>query len=244
TQCVSKVELSISCSNLLNEDAGSKSDPLCVLLQSIGNDKWTKKLLLAYHFEKVRKLKRGVYDIDNKSVDLNDDDFLGGFECTLGQIVSSKKLTRPLQLKKGKPAGKGTITITAEEIKDNRAIVLEVEAKGLDKKQYFVLLIITNGEITDAIVKASRLPMSIIIIGVGKANFKAMELLDGDDGILKSLSGEPVARDIVQFVPLRQFANAPKEALAQSVLAEVPSQLVSYFKMLKLDPVNVPALKA
>lgn len=27
------------------------------------------------------------------------------------QIVSSKKVTRPLQLKKGKPAGKGTITV-------------------------------------------------------------------------------------------------------------------------------------
>ena len=34
-----------------------------------------------------------------------------------------------------------------------------------------------------------------------------MEMLDGDDGVLKSLSGEPVARDIVQFVPFRQFTN-------------------------------------
>jgi hypothetical protein len=34
----------------------------------------------------VQKLKLGVYDIDNKSVDLKDDDFLGGFECTLGQV--------------------------------------------------------------------------------------------------------------------------------------------------------------
>ncbi|KAL2091337.1 hypothetical protein ACEWY4_013600 [Coilia grayii] len=528
TQCVSKVELSISCNNLIDKDIGSKSDPLCVLLQSVGDDKWTevdrtervkncqdpefsKKLRLDYHFEKVQKLKLGIYDIDNKSVDLGDDDYLGGFECTLGQIVSSRKITRPLELKKGKPAGKGTITITAEEIKDNRAIVLEMEAKGLDKKdlfgksdpfleffkkeddgkwqlvhrtevvknnlnpswrkftvslhtfcngdvnkpikvhcsdydsdgshdligvfetnvtalqkadhgspvefdcihpekqkkkksyknsgvvcvkmcklqreysfldyimggcqinftvgidftgsngdprspeslhymspdglnqylsaiwsvglvvqdydsdklfpafgfgaqvppdfkvshefalnfnpsspycqgvqgvveayrmalpqvrlygptnfspiinhvagfaaaaaqepkasQYFVLLIITDGEITDldqtrqAIVNSSKLPMSIIIIGVGEADFKAMEFLDGDDGVLKSLTGEPVARDIVQFVPFRQFASAPKEALAQSVLAEVPSQLVSYFKMRKLDPVNPP----
>lgn len=44
----------------------------------------------------------------------------------------------------------------------------------------------------------------------------------------------------LSFRPLQ----APKEALAQSVLAEVPNQLVSYFKMLKLDPVNIPALKA
>uniref|UniRef100_A0A8C1RKB6 Copine-3 n=2 Tax=Cyprinus carpio TaxID=7962 RepID=A0A8C1RKB6_CYPCA len=516
--CVSKVELSISCSNLLDKDVGSKSDPLCVLLQSVGDDKWSEvertervkncqdpefstKLHIDYHFEKVQKLKFGVYDIDNKSVDLKDDDFLGGFECTLGQIVSSRKITRPLQLKAAKPAGKGTITITAEEVKDNRAVVMEVEAKNLDKKdmfgksdpfleffkqeedgkwqlvhrteviknnlnpswkkfmvslhtfcsgdlnkpikvtcydkdedtssdmigeftctavefdcihpekqkkkksyknsgvirikyckleaqysfldyvmggcqinftvgidftgsngdprspdslhylspngvnqylsaiwsvgqvvqdydtdklfpafgfgaqvppnfqvshefplnfnpnspycqgvqgivdayrmvlpqirlygptnfspiinhvtriasgaaqqpnaaQYFVLLIITDGEITDldqtrqAIVNGSKLPMSIIIVGVGEADFKAMEFLDGDNGVLKSVTGEPVARDIVQFVPFKQFASAPKEALAQSVLAEVPNQLVSYFKMRNMAPVNPPS---
>uniref|UniRef100_A0A8C1SRT8 Copine-3 n=1 Tax=Cyprinus carpio TaxID=7962 RepID=A0A8C1SRT8_CYPCA len=524
--CVSKVELSISCSNLLDKDVGSKSDPLCVLLQSVGDDKWSEvertervkncqdpefstKLHIDYHFEKVQKLKFGVYDIDNKSVDLKDDDFLGGFECTLGQIVSSRKITRPLQLKAAKPAGKGTITITAEEVKDNRAVVMEVEAKNLDKKdmfgksdpfleffkqeedgkwqlvhrteviknnlnpswkkfmvslhtfcsgdlnkpikvskgfyaqsdvnfdgsndltessswlpgetvefdcihpekqkkkksyknsgvirikyckleaqysfldyvmggcqinftvgidftgsngdprspdslhylspngvnqylsaiwsvgqvvqdydtdklfpafgfgaqvppnfqvshefplnfnpnspycqgvqgivdayrmvlpqirlygptnfspiinhvariasgaaqqpnaaQYFVLLIITDGEITDldqtrqSIVNSSKLPMSIIIVGVGEADFKAMEFLDGDNGVLKSVTGEPVARDIVQFVPFKQFASAPKEALAQSVLAEVPNQLVSYFKMRNMAPVNPPS---
>jgi len=41
-QCVSKIELSISCNNLLDKDVGSKSDPLCVLLQSVGDDKWTE----------------------------------------------------------------------------------------------------------------------------------------------------------------------------------------------------------
>lgn len=40
--CVSKVELTVSCSKLLDKDVGSKSDPLCVLLQSSGGDKWTE----------------------------------------------------------------------------------------------------------------------------------------------------------------------------------------------------------
>ncbi|RVE72643.1 hypothetical protein OJAV_G00039330 [Oryzias javanicus] len=525
--CVSKVELTVSCSDLLDKDVGSKSDPVCVLLQSTGGDKWvelgrtervknssspafSQRLRLDYHFETVQNLKLQVYDIDNATSDLGDDDFLGGVELTLGQIVASKTLTRPLQLKKGKPAGKGSLTVSAEEIKDNRAIVLELEAKNLDKKdtfgksdpfleffkegeggkwqlvhrtevvknnlnpswkkftvplqtfcsgdlekplkvdcsdhdsdgshdligsfttkvselqkaahgspvefqcihpekqkkkksyknsglvlvksckleaqytfldyvmggcqinftvgidftgsngdprspeslhylspdgrnqylsalwsvgqvvqdydtdklfpafgfgaklppdyqaahhefalnfnpsspycqgiqgiidayrmvlpklrlsgptnfspiinhvasiasgaaqsnaatQYFVLLILTDGEITDfdqtkdAIVRASRLPLSIIIVGVGPADFKAMELLDGDDGVLKSTVGEAVSRDIVQFVPFRDFKDAPVSALAQSVLAEVPNQLVSYFKMRGLNPVK------
>lgn len=76
-----------------------------------------------------------------------------------------------------------------------------------------MLLIITDGVITDmdhtrnAIVNASRLPMSIIIVGVGPADFKAMELLDGDDGVLRSTVGEAVARDIVQFVPFLKFKD-------------------------------------
>ncbi|XP_069099958.1 copine-1 isoform X1 [Pleurodeles waltl] len=527
-QCVTKVQLSISCDNLMDKDIGSKSDPLCVVMQSVGDGKWAEltrterikncqkpefstKPILDYYFEKVQNLKFGIYDIDNKSFDLNDDDYLGGLECTLAQIVSTQKLTRPLELKKGKPAGKGSITIFAEEIKDTRIVIFEIEARNLDKKdflgksdpfleffkqgehgswqlvyrseviknnlnpcwkkfsvplhtfcsadfnkpikvhctdydsdgshdligtfetnlsqlqkasgsspvefdcihpekkqkkksyknsgivrvksckieteysfldfvmggcqinftvgidftgsngdpkskdslhfispngineyltalwcvgnviqdydtdkqfpafgfgaqvppnwqvshefalnfnstnpyclgvqgivdayrqalpqvrlygptnfspiinhvsrfavaaaqqgtasQYFVLLILTDGEITDldltrqAIVNASKLPMSVIIIGVGSADFKAMEFLDGDDGVLKSATGEAALRDIVQFVPFRQFRNAPKEALSQAVLAEVPKQLVSYFKLRGLPPVKPP----
>lgn len=58
-----------------------------------------------------------------------------------------------------------------------------------------------------AIVNASKLPMSIIIVGVGGADFDAMEFLDGDNGVLRSSSGEPAVRDIVQFVPFRKFQN-------------------------------------
>ncbi|XP_069369192.1 copine-3-like isoform X5 [Paralichthys olivaceus] len=108
--------------------------------------------------------------------------------------------------------------------------------------QYFVLLIITDGVITDmdetrnAIVNASRLPMSIIIVGVGGADFTAMEFLDGDDGNLRSATGEAAMRDIVQFVPFRQFQNGPQEMLAQSVLAEVPGQVTGFFNTVGLKP--------
>lgn len=49
---------------------------------------FSKRLCIDYHFEKVQKLKLGIYDIDNKSVDLKDDDYLGGFECNLGQVLA------------------------------------------------------------------------------------------------------------------------------------------------------------
>ena len=61
-----------------------------------------------------------------------------------------------------------------------------------NNQKYIILLIITDGVISDMddtideIVKGSSLPLSIIIIGVGDANFDSMNILDGDDEPLYS----------------------------------------------------------
>ncbi|XP_037864384.2 copine-2 isoform X2 [Chlorocebus sabaeus] len=460
--CVCKVELSVSGQNLLDRDVTSKSDPFCVLFTE-NNGRWieydrtetainnlnpafSKKFVLDYHFEEVQKLKFALFDQDKSSMRLDEHDFLGQFSCSLGTIVSSKKITRPLLLLNDKPAGKGLITIAAQELSDNRVITLSLAGRRLDKKdlfgksdpflelykpgddgkwmlvhrtevikytldpvwkpftvplvslcdgdmekpiqvmcydydndgghdfigefqtsvsqmceardsiplefecinpkkqrkkknyknsgiiilrsckinrdysfldyilggcqlmftvshefainfnptnpfcsgvdgiaqaysaclphirfygptnfspivnhvarfaaqatqqqtamQYFILLIITDGVISDmeetrhAVVQASKLPMSIIIVGVGNADFAAMEFLDGDSRMLRSHTGEEAARDIVQFVPFREFRNAAKETLAKAVLAELPQQVVQYFKHKNLPPTN------
>ncbi|KAJ8252708.1 hypothetical protein COCON_G00220200 [Conger conger] len=104
-----------------------------------------------------------------------------------------------------------------------------------DASRYHILLILTDGVVTDmadtreAIVRGSYQPLSIIIVGVGNADFTDMQILDGDDGVLRSPKGEPVLRDIVQFVPFRDFKTASPAALAKCVLAEVPKQVVEYY---------------
>ncbi|XP_028925567.1 copine-5 isoform X2 [Ornithorhynchus anatinus] len=110
-----------------------------------------------------------------------------------------------------------------------------------DGSQYYVLLIITDGVISDmaqtkeAIVNAAKLPMSIIIVGVGQAEFDAMVELDGDD-IRISSRGKLAERDIVQFVPFRDYIDRTGNhvlsmaRLAKDVLAEIPDQLISYMK--------------
>uniref|UniRef100_A0A8C2KHC1 Copine VII n=1 Tax=Cyprinus carpio TaxID=7962 RepID=A0A8C2KHC1_CYPCA len=506
--CVSKVELRVSCRSLLDRDTLNKSDP-CVMLMVQNQGQWTeldrteviksnlnpvfaKVLMLDYYFEEVQKLRFEVYDIHGThSIGTRDDDFLGGVECTLGQIVAQKKMVKPLLLKYGKYAGKSTITIHAEEISGNNGYVeLSFCAKKLDDKDlfsksdpfleiyrinddgteqlvhrteviknnlnpvwepfkvslislcscdderklkclvwdydsrgkhdfigefytnfkemqadtcgrvsethppffilqlhrvysfldyimggcqihftvaidftasngdprnscslhyinpyqpneylkaliavgeicqdydsdkrfsalgfgarippnyevkdrfyvlyrftceknkiqgvveayqnclpkiqlygptnvapiinriaklaagkepikdaslYHILLILTDGVVTDmadtreAIVRASYQPMSIIIVGVGNADFTDMQILDGDDGVLRSPKGEPVLRDIVQFVPFRDFKTASPAALAKCVLAEVPKQVVEYFSHKAIPPIN------
>jgi len=62
--------------------------------------------------------------------------------------------------------------------------------QDINSNEYFVLLIITDGVITDmdatkrAIVENSNLPFSIIIVGVGGADFDSMDELDSDDSLL------------------------------------------------------------
>ncbi|XP_076469847.1 copine-3-like [Babylonia areolata] len=121
-----------------------------------------------------------------------------------------------------------------------RAAQSEEPRKGAHA--YFVLLMLTDGVLTDmshtkaAIVEASALPMSLIIVGVGQADFTDMNELDGDSGVLRAPDGRPVRRDIVQFVPFREFKRSSPAELARHVLAEVPTQVVEYYKMRGIKP--------
>ncbi|XP_078433387.1 protein BONZAI 1-like [Wolffia australiana] len=119
----------------------------------------------------------------------------------------------------------------------NIASALAGQAQSLGQQKYFVLLIITDGVVTDlqetidAIVRASDLPLSILIVGVGGADFKEMEILDADKGVrLQSSAGRIASRDIVQFVPMADLERGEISAV-HSLLAELPSQFLSYVGM-------------
>ena len=105
---------------------------------------------------------------------------------------------------------------------------------------YSILLILTDGAIHDmnetieSLIQASYLPLSIIIVGVGSSDFGAMETLDGDSGLFNR-AGQKAARDIVQFVPFRNF-KGNQAVLAQKVLAEVPEQLTAYMSLMGRKP--------
>lgn len=152
---LSKVELRVSCRHLLDRDTLNKSDP-CVLLLMQSQGQWVevdrseviksnlnpvfaKIFTVDYYFEEVQKLRFEVYDSHGQAgVGAHDDDFLGGMECTVGQIVAQKRVTKPLFLKYGKFAGKSTITVISEEISGNNGYVeLAFRAKKLDDKDLF-----------------------------------------------------------------------------------------------------------
>lgn len=108
------------------------------------------------------------------------------------------------------------------------------------RQQYTILVILTDGVIDDMrqsiahIVNMSDLPISIIIVGVGDADFTNMNRLDGDDEVLES-NGKKCDRDIVQFVPMRAYQN-DMMGLTDATLAEIPAQVLQFAKKKKVEP--------
>ncbi|XP_062852539.1 copine-8 [Trichomycterus rosablanca] len=151
-----KVEITISCRNLLDRDTFSKSDPICVLyIQGIGNMEWreygrtevidntlnpdfVRKFILDYFFEERQNLRFDLYDVDSKSTNLSKHDFLGQAHCTLGEVVGSlgSRVEKPLGGIPGKKCG--TIIVKVEELNNCReSVMMQFCGNKLDKKDFF-----------------------------------------------------------------------------------------------------------
>jgi hypothetical protein len=153
-----RVELHLSCKKLKDMDLLSKSDPIVsVLVKDTKSGSWkehsrteriqncldpefSKAIQMEYRFEELQPLRFVVYDVDNDSPTLEDDDFLGQVEVSLGNIVSVGSTTLNLQHKNATGEGKGdlgTITIRAEEVSQLQYMLeLKFSAQGLDKKDF------------------------------------------------------------------------------------------------------------
>mmetsp|Transcript_58339 Transcript_58339/g.71338 ORF Transcript_58339/g.71338 Transcript_58339/m.71338 type:complete len:644 (-) Transcript_58339:40-1971(-) len=124
--------------------------------------------------------------------------------------------------------------------KAKNVAILQSKQPGL---VYSVLLILTDGAITDmqktkneiVEIANSYLPLSIIIIGIGNADFSKMVELDGDDNGLCNSKGQYSKRDIVQFI---QLSTTKPSDLGSKTLREIPKQFESYCEFNKLKPGN------
>lgn len=129
--------------------------------------------------------------------------------------------------------------------------IVDFAKNYVNGRKYYVQLIVTDGVISDmgetkkAIVAASKYPMSIIIVGVGNADFESMEELDSDQKALVDDDGNVAVRDIVQFVEMKKFMTVNNDTfkvnnalLAKTVLSEIPRQLVEYMARNGVKPLK------
>ena len=100
--------------------------------------------------------------------------------------------------------------------------------------QYHILIIIADGQVSsekptsDAIVRASNYPLSIVMVGVGDGPWDTME--DYDDGL-------PARRfDNFQFVNFNEVMSKPRVEnydveFAVAALQEIPDQFYAIKKL-------------
>ena len=107
---------------------------------------------------------------------------------------------------------------------------------------YFILMILTDGlihdmkETIDILVDCAYIPLSVIIIGIGNADFKNMNILDGDETLLVNSKNETTKRDLVQFVEYNKFkdflTDGKNKDLTEEVLKEIPRQVEEYYELM------------
>jgi hypothetical protein len=106
------------------------------------------------------------------------------------------------------------------------------EACARGTQAYTILLILTDGAVSDvqataaSLRKASSSPLSVVIVGVGNADFSAMQFLDDSAG---------GSRDIAQFVQFNLHSTS-SVALTSETLREIPDQLTSCFRSRGIAP--------
>lgn len=89
----------------------------------------------------------------------------------------------------------------------------------------------------DLICQAANMATSVIIVGVGNADFGMMEELDGDEQRLRNSRGQECKRDIVQFV---RFSECMARGnLAEEVLKEIPEQVCQHMESINFVPAPV-----
>jgi len=103
---------------------------------------------------------------------------------------------------------------------------------------YYILFFVIDGDGFDmdgtirALVRASALPMSIVLVGVGGGYFTNLSKFDSDKTPL-TVDGVSTIRDIVQFVKFEECKDAidgtvNMNKLASEVLVEVPTQVETF----------------
>merc|ERR1739844_319447 len=106
------------------------------------------------------------------------------------------------------------------------------QAASEGKQKYTTLLILTDGAVSDvratvqSLDTCSDAPLSIVIVGIGTADFSAMQFLDD------AARDKP---DICQFVEFNRHKH-DFNSLTHATLEELPDQLVAYFQRNGINP--------
>ena len=221
---------------------------------TISNGKPTEKNSLHYDSENKNDYENaiescgsivGIYDKDQKfpvygfgGIPFNENEVNHCFNINFKKSPDIESIKEVLSiykqsLKKIQFSGPTFFSPILQKIMQEIGLKME---KNRNENYYEILMILTDGIINDMketielLIDCAELPISVIIIGIGKANFKDMIILDGDEFPLTDHNGRVTKRDLVQFVMYDQFKGGNQE-LSDEVLKEIPRQIEEYYAL-------------
>ncbi|GBG62042.1 hypothetical protein CBR_g28518 [Chara braunii] len=136
-------------------------------------------------------------------------------------------------------------TLLAPTIREAMRVVSQSSPMGAvgpayqREQKYHILLVVLDGVINDmeatwnALEEASQLPLSVVIAGVGDADFSSMEVLNEENRHSRTRQSE--GRNITRFVAMNQMADSDI-MLASELLCDLPDHLVEFMRMRGIVP--------
>ncbi|KAM7439897.1 hypothetical protein ABFA07_010761 [Porites harrisoni] len=115
-------------------------------------------------------------------------------------------------------------------------------------QHYTIGLVIVDGIINDlesltsTLIEVGNLALSIVVAGVGPADFRLMdELFSKSRRPLRAKDGKTLTRNNTDFLSLRRHATNPgvNDSVAREVFANISQQIVAFFKSKGIVP-NLP----
>ena len=112
-----------------------------------------------------------------------------------------------------------------------------------DISEYNVLLLFANSDITDEkefvndLILSSNLPLSIIVIGLGKGPYKKIENVDKNFMNLFDNEGNKAKRKNIKFISFYKYSKN-FEATVRDSLIDVPAEMIEYLSIKNIEPKN------
>ena len=76
--------------------------------------------------------------------------------------------------------------------------------------KYLIMLVLTDGglqdypEVCDLLIQCGRLPLSVIMVGIGNGDFSLLRSIDDNTMLMTDGKGQRTERDLVTFVNFSQ----------------------------------------
>ena len=117
---------------------------------------------------------------------------------------------------------------------------IKEDIDNYDISEYNVLLLFTNNDIFDEqefandLIVSSSLPMSVVIVGLGKTSFTKLQKIDNNFLSLINSEGNSPKRKCIKFVEYKNTKNIQRTV--RNSLINVPNEMLEYLSINNIEP--------